>query len=522
MASAAPLADRIAPRIAGFFLTAVILLYLGFIGIGNWTNDEYDDFSRLAHEGWRAVWPRLQWSPRPLSEPLFLAYGWIVNHARRPLIIPFLGLLWAGFLAAGLLTWWQSHRARNREDAQTESIALELLAGLALMASFVSSGPITEVFYWPAGAAAYLPTLAATLLLFLQIARGRLAARSGRLLCSLCLFVAASSSEAGATFVLSYALVQVLRLAINAINIRSDKPPDPVLWWLIPSALAVLVLVAVQFNRFHAVERPVSQLSPALGHPLLSLTTSLRELLLESLGVQRGSQAGHSVRGRLLSQMLLATGLAVCWSRFGRFSRTIARQTATLSVAFVLASLLTIAAAELHFGALCCTRHETLRRCWMLMALAGLAIMIVVSVAEKRLRPRSVLTLASALLCAGVIVPWHAKAVLREYRIYGAIYYAMDQNFRSGFDPDHSQMTFLLLPPGGLIYQEQVTPGVYTRGPQSPMYVQFVLGFFDKESMVVHSADEWMDHRERRPAVNPLVSVIRIALSNPPGHSSCN
>ena len=28
--------DRIAPRLANFFLATVVLLYLGFIGISNW------------------------------------------------------------------------------------------------------------------------------------------------------------------------------------------------------------------------------------------------------------------------------------------------------------------------------------------------------------------------------------------------------------------------------------------------------------------------------------------------------
>jgi hypothetical protein len=495
MALASPQVDRIIPRIAGFFFATVILIYLGLIGVANWAVDEYDDFGRLAHDGWKAVWIRLQWSPRPISEALFLAYGWTVNHARRPLIVPFLGLLWVGLLVAGLLTYWQDRRVRYREDEQTESTSFELLACLALLASFVSGGSIMEVFYWPAGAAECLTTLAATLLFFLQTARGRLTTPGGRHLGCFCLLAAAGSSEVGAAFVLSYAAVQVLQHVMAGIRPSSPGRQDPVVWWIVPSGLAALVLAALQFTRLSAVERPVSQLSPALGNPMVSLAIGLREMLLELLGVHLRAH-GLAVSGRLVAQVLLAIGFALCWARFMSPSRTVARQTAALSAAFVLASLLSIVGAELHFGAVCCQRHEILRRCWMLMALAGLAVASLTWTAAQRLVGRLSPALAPILLCAGILAAWHSKPVLREYRNYGALSYAIDHNFRSGFDAANSQMTFLLRPPGGLIYQEQVAPGIYLRDRPSPPYVLYVLRFFDKQSMVVHSASEWMSRRE--------------------------
>ncbi len=494
MASSTLRVNRTIPRIAASFLVAVVLVYLGLISLGQWLPDEYDDFGRLARQGWHAVAQRLQWSPRPLSELIFYGYGWLVNHSHRPLIIPFLALLWAGFLGAGLLTYWQTRRYPDRQDNST--IAPDLLAGLALMASFLAGGEVMEVFYWPAGAVAYLPTLSATLLLFLQAARGRLATPGGRRVCGACLLVATCSSEVGATFVLCYAGVHALLWATGAVqNQRDDAPRNHFLWWTIPGLTALLLLAVLHRNRFHAVELPTLYVSGTFGHPLASLTAGLRELALEVFGVKVNAH-GLAVSGRFASEILLAIGVAFCWSRFGRLARAIAWQTISVSAAFLLASWLTIAAAELHFGAVCCQRHEVIRRCWILMGLAGIAI-VGLSSAAQRLRHRTVLSVAPLLLCAGIVVAWHTKPVIHQYRIYGTMYGAMDQNFRSGFNPDDAQMIFLSPPPSGLIYGAQLAPGRYTRSSPGAAYPQYILVFFGKERMVVRSAEDWLYYRRR-------------------------
>src|SRR5205807_8537222 len=73
-------------RIVSCLLSAVILIHLGLVGLGNWLADEYDDFTRLASDGSSFLWNRLTWSPRPLSESLFCAYGWVVNHSHHAMI----------------------------------------------------------------------------------------------------------------------------------------------------------------------------------------------------------------------------------------------------------------------------------------------------------------------------------------------------------------------------------------------------------------------------------------------------
>ncbi len=471
------------PRIAAFFLAGVVLLYLGLIGVGNWAADEYDDFGRLAKEGWHEVWARFHWSPRPVSEPLFLIYGWAVNELRRPLILPFLGLLWCAFLAAGLFTFWQSRRER---DSEAGSAQLELLIALALMASFVTGGGMAEAFYWPAGAVECLLTVAATLLLFLQTAQGRLGSASGRRVCSACLIAAAGSSEMGAGFVLVYAAAQVVKRIVFAKERRESEWRGPVAWWLVPTVVAMLVLVALQAYRLRVSEHP-TWYAPGTSSASLVMI-GLWEVSREVFGVSTRADGRLIVNSRLVSEVLLALGIALCWSRMWKRSKEVAWDMAALSAALLLSSVLTIAAAEIHFHAVCCSRHETVRRTWIFMGLAGIAIVFLGARWAERLHQRSVTVLAPLLLCAGVIVAWHTRPVLREYRNYGAIYRAMDENFQSGFNPQSDSMTFLSRPAGGIIYQEQVPPGVYELSENTPQYVKYVLRFFNKRRMVVRPA----------------------------------
>src|ERR1700720_3368335 len=102
--------------IGSFFLAAVVLIHFGLIALGQWLADEYDDFGLLERDGWSFLWNRLKWSPRPVSESLFCAYGWIVNHLHRPLIGVFLGILWVGLIVAGLVTFWQNRRKRREKE----------------------------------------------------------------------------------------------------------------------------------------------------------------------------------------------------------------------------------------------------------------------------------------------------------------------------------------------------------------------------------------------------------------------
>lgn len=476
-----------------FFLAAVVLVHFGLVGLGQWLADEYDDFGRLERDGWSFIWERLKWSPRPLSEALFCAYGWVVNHLHRPLIGVFLGMLWMGLIMAGLVTFWQKYRKHQEEE-----IWPELLVPLTLMALFVAgAGHTTWVFYWPAAAVAYLPTVAATLLLFLQVARGRLSSSGGRLLCGCCLIVAAGTSETGATFVLCYGLLQAVQVVVAAFKGRDNLSNPAFVWWSLPTLVSLVVLLIVRLNRSHVIERPGLPVGPTKGQPLTSLIASTHELFVEGLGRSAHFFGWHGLGSRLPSEILLALGVGLCWSRFGRLPRATARQILALVAALWLACLCTIAAANLHFGVVCCDQHESVRRCWLLLSIAGIGMLLSPWIGRGRLRQYAISsTLAQFLLCAAVLSVWHITPVLRTYGMYGSVRHATEQNFQAGFQTGDKQMVFLLLPQT-LIAQPQIGPGNYTQRFEKPPDIQNVLTFFKKSSMVARSPTDWLYDRHR-------------------------
>jgi hypothetical protein len=462
-------------------LGCVVLGYAGLIGLGQWQADEYDDFARLAQNGWSALWLRLSWSPRPLSETLFYSYGWIANHLERPLIVPFLGALWLGFVAAGLFTALQAWQERRDGPAWPG-----VLVATSLMASFVAGGGLTEVFYWPAGAVAYLPTLSATLLLFLQVATGRLRTRSGRLLVCGCLLVAAGSSEMGAAFVFAFAVVQALHLGWIAARRTADSARRwPVWWWIIPAGLSVAVMVAVAANRLHVLESPTVLTSDTVGHPVMSLWRASGKLLEEVAGWRTRSDGPAGLSGSLPAELLLAAGIGICWWRVNRPDPETRRQIGATVVALILGALFTLAAAYLHFGAPAGERHETMRRCWIFLSFAGVGILGFSHSGMERLRRlANANVLAPLLLCGAIATLWHARALVREYKAFAPVSRAIEQNYESGFNAG-DEMTYEVPPNRGVLTFAEIKPGTYTLRSADAEYPVYVLRYFKKQMMVV-------------------------------------
>ena len=468
--------------IACALLGCVVLGYAGLMGLGQWQADEYDDFTRLAQNGWSSLWLRLNWSPRPLSETLFYSYGWMANHLHRPLILPFLGMLWLGFVTAGLFTAVQAW-LEDRDG----SVWPAWLVATSLMASFVVGGGLTEVFYWPAGAVAYLPTLSATLLLFLQVATGRLRTRSGRLLAFGCLLVAAGSSEMGAAFALAFALVQVVMLGW-AVAWRTEDSAErlPVWWWMVPAALSVVVVIGVGSIRFHVVESPTVLTSDTVGHPVMSAWRASGKLLQEIAGWRVRSDGREGLSERLPAELLLAVGIGLCCWHVKRPDRETLRQIAGIAVALILGGLFALAAAYLHFGAPVGERHETMRRCWIFLCFAAMGILCLSHGGMERLRRlASANVLAPLLLCGAIATLWHARALIREYEAYAPVRSAIERNFESGWNTQSSEMEFAVPPNRGVLAFAEIKPGTYTLTSRDVEYPVYILRYFNKQVIVV-------------------------------------
>jgi hypothetical protein len=475
--------------IAATILTGVIVLYAGLIGLGQWQADEYADFAALRMQGWHFFFDRLRWSPRPVSELVLSIYGWTVNQLHQPLIAPFLGLLWSGFIAAGLLAVFHTREERSRETNW-----LVMLAALALMASFLTGGGLTEAFYWPVGAVAYLLTLSSTLLLFWQGAHGRLATTEGRSISSIALIIAACSSEVGAMFVASYALTQASGWAIRKIPNRLDQRADTaILWWLLPGALSLAVLTALGLNRFHESEPGFTVASSTLGQPLASAAVAIRELVRELLGAAPGP-APFRLTSRLPSEILLSLGVGLCCP-VNRSLKATARHIGELIAAFLMACMLSLTSSYLHFGTAGGQRHELVRHCWILMSASGAGILLVGLPTGESLRVRAIREIAApVVLCLAVLTPWHIREVFREYKAYQAISRAIRCNFESGFQQASDQMIYDLPPNQGVLAFAQIEPGTYRVDSGGAVYPTYILKFFRKHSLVVRLGTESGSH----------------------------
>ncbi len=452
----------------------VIISYGGLIGIGRWQADEYV-YLTLARQGPSFLLDRLKWSPRPFSEPLFFAYAFAVNHLHRPLIIPFLGMLWLCFLFAALFTVWQRHRDKS-------SSWPDLLLSLALIALFLAVGNSTEVFYWPAGAAAYIPTLSATFLLWCQICDSRLSTPSGRVLASACLFLAAGSTEAGAMFVLSFAFITALRSGWIRFQ-HLDSQQRHFWWWVLPTALALAVMIAIRLNRYNVMELLGISKRPMLGRPIESAFFGAALLVKEVFGKQ-----AHL----LPVQILLFIGAALFWSHRDAMPPQRIRQIVDLTAALLLASFLTIASANYHFGTLCCDRHQFLRQCWIFMSVAAIG-RITGEIARKRHHAsRSFSAFAPFLLCAALLAGWQVQRVFQTYLAYRDVYQIAAANFQSGILPGGAAIQFTNVPPSVTVAipQAHLPPGTYRLdaipgNSALDVYLTFVMKFFGKDGLVV-------------------------------------
>ncbi len=459
---------------------AIIALYFGLVPLGQWQADEYDYFARLRWGLWDSIVTRLRWSPRPLSEALYAAYGLAANHLHRPLTSWFLGLLWLGFAACACTTAVSFKRIK-------QSFIPPLVVGLGLAATFLTSGPLFQVFYWPAGAVAYLPTLSAMLLLFLQVLYGQLSSPRGRLVCFLCLLTAALSSEMGAIFVVCFAALQAGILIFR----RSD---ERFAWWLLPGIVSAGVLLWVATHRIPAAESAFTVPSAAFHRPMQSAFEAGRQLALEILGWGSGTKHALSALANLFARVALAGGVALLLRepRSQSESREPGdhHQLLALGGAFLAAAFVTLFASYLHFGTAGGERYETIRRCWIVMSYISAAVALVDSQWWQRHAIRPVF--APVLLIAGILLPWHVSPLMRQYAGFVQVRNAIAQTFHSGYQPGTDQMELVLPLPGGVITPARLQPGTYTRTsqPSAFHYAVYILTYFDKQVLVVLPAEK--------------------------------
>ena len=435
--------ERSLPIIGVALCLAILALHAGLLGEAHWRGDDYLCAAFARDFGWRYLWQaRVDgWSPRPLSELVFFLYGRLAAAFMRPFTVPFLGLLWGSLFATVLLT------ARAATPVRT-------LIGLSIACMFLLGHPVAELFFWPAGAVAYLTTLAATSLALFLLIDGRTASRTGSLALSASLVACAASSETGAIAAVP------LSLALAA-----TQPHRTLLL-----APALLIAGFVLFTLAH--HRMVSPEAVRHLGPLQHLASSLRP-----------------VPGALLADLFSLWPAKLCLVAGIRWSSPRVapagqprRALTAFAAALGAAAAASIAAGYFQFGTSCCQRHDSLRQDWLVLALAALAVASTrwpPGSRTQRLGPAT-LTLACLLGLAPRL-----PALLSDYRLMPAITATLRANWQAGRDPRTGAMIFQLPPKAALARGLGIPPGRYREPAAADWTAHGIMDFFGKRRIAI-------------------------------------
>ncbi len=467
-----------------------IAAYAAQLGLGRWQTDEFMLFANQRDGGWQVLVPRLAYSPRPFSEGVLFLYGLAVNGLGRPLIVPFLGLLWAGIVGAVTLAAWA---ALPRSPGRLLSAAA--LAG-TLFAFVLATNEVTEAFYWPMAAAAYLPVGGSAAALLFLLSRPLDARR--RIGCCAALLVAAGSSEMGAALAAGFAAAAAVEAATRPGSVRTGAVLRDGLWWLLPGLVGACALATIVLLRANVVELG-SDTQPYTGRLLPSLGMTLRQLALDLPGFS-GTAAPAAILGALAAKLAFAAGFAGLWRMADRGGAVPERPQAVLAAALAAAAGFSILAAYYHYGTLCCERQGATRH-WLLDLLLVLAACWALArwPAPGRLLDRRT-WLAPALLALSLApVLGRAGGLLQGYDTQHLALEGAAKTWRSGRQTGTDQMEFYLPPDGeGMLVRGTAQPiGTYRTGPgagpEVPEMVRELGRYFGKQ--VVFTCQPWQNEK---------------------------
>ncbi len=427
---------------AAVYLAAlVVFAYACLLPDGRWQGDEYFAASLLAEGKWSALLSSLHWAPRPIGQPLGWLYLVVSNTLNRPLATVFLLGLWVG--AVG----WIALAGRIGRARHPVSLACIIFALTLLLCK------PGEMFYWPAGAAAYLPCWAGlagvTILLRSQLPSG-LAVMASLLLAVLCL-------EVGAVAALIFT-------GLTAAWAVFDGRWRPLLPLVPPAVCAGLVCLLVVSGRMQPMAETMDPSSGLAGNWLASLSAAVPAFARELFGI-----AGLPMLLALPAKMLL---LACVPARARPGAPAVFWAAALLMAAFSSEVL-----AYHQFGTQCCERHITQRHAMVVLALVGLAgLRPSLGGLAERVRPAALAVLLAGLLCLRV------PALAADWRLMPEVLAARQENWESGRMPGDA-MTMRLAPQGQITNYDTLPLGSFNRGSKVPWFALGLLNRFHKNKL---------------------------------------
>ncbi|WP_454757011.1 hypothetical protein [Cupriavidus campinensis] len=462
-----------------FEVFAVVLLaYAGLTPIGHW-QDEFATLP-LTLQGWKPFLVRLlTWSPRPVSESLIFAYGHLVDHFRAPLIGSSLLFLWGvlGLCMIAVPLWLRKRLPSGMAMWQCVAISL------ATYCLFLVGHPVSEMFYWPLAAFAYLPTMGALSVAMWAMVMTDLNSR-GRWLVAAALVVAAWSSEVGAMLVFVFSgLTIAYRITWRLARIDFSLPARAGLWIAVPlvaagAVLGILRLVRVgNPNEIFGDPTVAHHIQPAVE---LAVYRFFDEIITWGSAVQ-------SLDGRLegggtkLAFMLGVYG--ILRPVFAHAQRRAVPMLLLFGLACLTTVLLTIAAAYYEFGLVCCERHETFRQSVIFLGLSSIAAFLA-SIPVRRNSAAYGAPWYVACLAIAVAIPAYtsAPAVINDYRDYADHFRVKNTNWAVGMAPGES-MVFLQMERGQIIGGVPQPDATHTMTSNSGWWVEAIMTYFKKQSV---------------------------------------
>ncbi len=442
-------------------LLLMIACYASLLPLGKWHPDEFLQFHEQRVAGWHATADRiLGWSPRPVSELVLFGYGTAVNLLGRPLSLPFLAAIWSVLL----LGLYFAARSTRREPA---------LIAASLVAAFLLLAKPGEMFYWPAGAAAYL--LGITALGSACLMKRDHPSRSWAL--GGVLVVAAWCAELGAMVVAIDAGLLLVAHGIARGQVR--------LRWFVWASAAASVAFVAMVTALHRVGSNVDVLrhgSPTIGRLGASLVVSGPDDLRELAAIRLGG--GWNVAAGLAVKLLLFLGFrpGMTETRLGpTVLEALLRGTALL-----LASYGSIVLAYRQFGDDCCERHETFRTCLGVLAVYSFAQAWPSMMAQ---RTRALLLTVPLL----IVFCWRLPDLLHDRALIASTIATRDALWASGRSPGPAMVWRNAPVPMLANGAWKFDPGIYRRRSDAELggldwrYLSVML-FFGKTVMTVEPA----------------------------------
>lgn len=449
----------------GLAAAAVLLFHSLFLPLGAWAADEYVLFSFFRRFGWSVVPERIaSWSPRPVSEVLLYLYGQVVAWQGAPHVAWMLGITWATTLTVLV--------------AASRTARLGTIPGLALCASALVVASPGGMWFWPAGAVAYLPAFAGLGAAALLLAGGT-PGRGAAVFLAIALVLAAGSAEVGAVPVFLLGVAQLLRHAL-ARPWPWIRPEEPAWAWM-PAVMLAAYVIAIMATHRAALGTEVLVAGPIVGNLRLSVLAGLPALGRSIPGVPLEPGGIASITFGAPIKLALVAGF---WALLPAIPRPSGRRlTCLLALAAIgAAATISIVFAFRQFGTLCCARHEAFRQAeWVIAALLLAVLLPPGRAALRRAAPWAM----AAVLVGMVGLRW--PLLKADRALIPAILETRAENWANGRTPGQA-MGFRSEPQGRLTGVRWVLPtGVYRRpddGTNKPremdMHAFAVLLFFRK------------------------------------------